>query len=271
MRTSFSIGFMVWMLGTSTLSGATSFYVPPFPDKVRATPLIVRGITSGAESRWVKDSDGVDRIYTFTSLQITEVLKGSLAKGALIAIRGIGGEKDGLSMTVPGAAVFGVDEDVVLMLGQPFEDGSFAVLSMMMGRFEVQATSDGEALVGPGINPTPVGFYSEHDHTVADPKGAVAPPVATPWTLVRLRELVATQESDKPLSDSNDKEEKKENGGTTEEAGDSGKKAETELVQAAPRSGSRAPFTQILFFGTLLGSAVYAVYALRRILRGKKP
>src|SRR5689334_6400670 len=84
-------------LGSLTLvnpSFATTFYAQPFPETVQQAPIIVRGKTGASYADWSKTGENKN-IYTYTDLQMTEVLKGKQI-GPSILIREMGGQKDGV-------------------------------------------------------------------------------------------------------------------------------------------------------------------------------
>jgi hypothetical protein len=150
---------------------ATSFTMQPFPKTVQDAPLMVRGKVGMSYSDWSKED--TKRLYTYTELQITEVLKGNVIGPSLI-MRELGGEKDGTGLRVPGASKYEKGEDVVVTLTDKNEEGSYSVIGMMMGKFNVQTDGEGkEYISGPGL------------------AGDI--PANSKWTLDGVRQLIKEQ------------------------------------------------------------------------------
>ena len=181
-------------------AGATSFYERPMEETVQESPVIVRVRVGRTYTDWSSSGDSGKRIYTYWEAQLLEVLKGKPSKtqGNLL-IRELGGEKDGMGMHVSGTADFASGEDVVVMLGESNPDGSHDVWGMMMGKYNVVTTGDGELiLTGPGLG------SGEHVHGQNDPHSA--PKALERWSLQRLRLVVRAQSGEpvgsaKPLLD----------------------------------------------------------------------
>lgn len=174
---------------------ATTFYQRPFPTTVGEAPAIVRGKIGMSYPNWVTDAEGNRRIYTFTELEVIEVLKGDVP-GKRVMLRALGGEKDGVGLHVPGTAEFSRGEEVVVMVGPANADDSRDVRGMMMGKYNVERDSAGqEYLTGPGINPgNREGVLTAHDERGgsqdADARGQNG---TGKWTLSALRELIRDQ------------------------------------------------------------------------------
>ena len=92
-------------------------------------------------------------------------------------------------MHVPGVSEFSRGEDVVVFLSRINGEGTFDVYGLMMGKFNVQANSDGtEYIKGPALlNQEP------NDHGHSDTNNEKYP---TRWSLNALRELIQTQEAE---------------------------------------------------------------------------
>lgn len=138
-------------------------------------------------SDWFDDEQGARRIHTYTQFDVAEVIKGEMPS-SLITIRTLGGEKDGVGMTIAGAAVFQEGEEVVVMLDSEQKDGSFPVRGMMLGKLKVES-ADGELyLSGPAVS-TPM-------HDASGPRGMVYEETdkkPETWTVSKLKKLVAGQ------------------------------------------------------------------------------
>lgn len=113
-------------------------------EAVKESPNIVRGRTGESYSKWDKSHQ---RIYTYTSFTVTEVLRGNL-KETKILVRQPGGSADGMEMNVPGTASFHSDEDVVLLLGEHnSEDESYDVPGFTTGKYNVVNGPNGEPML----------------------------------------------------------------------------------------------------------------------------
>jgi hypothetical protein len=165
---------------------STSFYIPPFPQTVQNTPVIVRGRVGGSRADWGTGQDSVKRIYTYYDLQVEEVLKGDV-QGSELTVRELGGEKDGVGLDVPGTARFRGGEEVVVTLSEANSDGSYDIRNLMMGKFDLRPDDSGqEVLVGPGLDPH-----------VGD---EMTSPSKVKWTLDALRKLIKAQAEGKPFT-----------------------------------------------------------------------
>lgn len=131
---------------------ASSFYVPPFKEAVQSAPTIVRGQIGMSHARWATDRDGIQRLYTFYELQVSEVIKGDLTTNALI-LREMGGEKDQVSVQISGTAQFLKGEDTIIFLEKELNsDGSFDLHGMSTGKYSIETLADGtEILTGVGV------------------------------------------------------------------------------------------------------------------------
>ncbi|MFZ9596617.1 MAG: hypothetical protein ACO3A2_11140 [Bdellovibrionia bacterium] len=192
--------FILWLgLTVSvTVSFATSFYPQPFDQTVQEAPLIIRGKTGDHSADWSKDSEGVNRIYTFYELKITEVIKTpkklQLNANGTLLMREMGGEKDGIGLHIPGVSQFQKNEDVVVFLNPTSDSGVFDVHGMAMGKYSIETDAQGrETLSGMGVSsalPSP-----EHLHA------GELPAAQKKWTLEDLRNLVHHQEEKNPSAD----------------------------------------------------------------------
>src|SRR4051812_41609045 len=188
----------IWMLflGLSQAQ-ATTFVQQPFPQTVGEAPVIARGKIGRGVSDWVTFPDGQKRIYTFFELHDAEILKPPAESQnpgqKTLAIRELGGTKNGIGMQVAGAAQFAEGEDVVVFLNDRNADGSYDVRGMMMGKYQVHKQPDGqETLSGPGLAGGPAGSIVTDD---AVDRAQAGPSGASPWTVDRLRQLIDTQKS----------------------------------------------------------------------------
>lgn len=185
--------FLILGLALSIPSAfSTSFYERPFPETLKNSSIMARGKIGKSAVDWSTLSDGSKHIFTFTDLEVTEVLKGNLKPGP-IRMREMGGEKDGVGMVISGTAEFARGEDVVVFLAEPSpgtNDPSYPLQGMMMGKFMVEKGEDGkEYLRGPAlgasVQPSLRGEHAGHDHGGNGPQ--------TQWSLDAVRELIRQQ------------------------------------------------------------------------------
>lgn len=139
-------GIYAWgMVLSAATSLATTFVNRPLGEVVKGSHLIVKGRAGDSYSDWAKD--GSRALYTYTHFTISDILKGEL-KETRILLRQPGGSKDGMEMSVPGAANFAPDEDVVVLLGKKEEsDGSYHVPGLATGKYDVKTGPNGEPVL----------------------------------------------------------------------------------------------------------------------------
>jgi hypothetical protein len=99
----------------------------------QTAPVIVR-------ARCIENSTGWDagEIWTFTSMQVEEIWKGSAP--ARILVRLLGGRVGDITSSVSGIPRFRAGEEVVLFL-EPTVRGDFSVVSWQQGTFRVSRNS----------------------------------------------------------------------------------------------------------------------------------
>jgi len=105
---------------------------------------IVRGQVTAVESAWDADHRA---IWTTATLQVDEVVRGTLSPGASIPLKEVGGTAEGYAIQAEGFPTFEEGKEVVVLL-RPWEDGS--------GIYRVWGYGRGMFLVdrGPGGVPT---------------------------------------------------------------------------------------------------------------------
>lgn len=167
---------MTLILGLVTRVAATSFYPIDIEKRVDDASLIVRGLTGKSYADWLELPKVGKRIYTFTPLTVTEVIKGEL-KSEQILVRELGGEVQGVGMRVHSTAKFQANEDVVLMLG-PLStiEGAYPLRGLMMSKLTVGVDADGrEILTGPALDADaqakkekPADHEESHSHNDTD-------------------------------------------------------------------------------------------------------
>jgi hypothetical protein len=181
------------------LAQATTFFQRPFSETLSDAPLVVRGIVQNNRADWVETEDGGRKLFTFTEVQVDEVLKGSASTG-LMVVREIGGEKDGIGMKIAGTAEFKRSEEVVVFLHDTRNsDGTYSVKGMMMSKLQVlrekgEVLLEGPALLEPShsgvLGAEPEGHSgTEHGHESAK---------SQKMNLERLRLLISEQANPSP-------------------------------------------------------------------------
>jgi len=91
---------------------------------------IVRGEVSAVASAW---DDGHQAIWTTATVQVDEVLRGSLSPGTSIQVREVGGTAEGYTIVAESFPTFRQGEEAVLLL-RPWEDDSGALRVWGYGR-----------------------------------------------------------------------------------------------------------------------------------------
>lgn len=144
MRTAVRIlSITILLVGLASFSYATTFANRPLGEVVKEAPHIVRGqATAEPYSDW--DKSGRRSLYTYTPFLVVEVLKGDLKRDSQILLRQPGGSKDGLEMNVPGTARFAQNEEVVVLLSQQNQDGSYDVPGLTTGKYQIVEGENGE-------------------------------------------------------------------------------------------------------------------------------
>src|SRR5215471_21308302 len=124
-------------LGSALTSRATTVIMPADEDMIVGARAIVRANVSSGDCAY----DSVRRdIFTYVTLNVTEVLKGQLtfadASSREIVLREPGGIVGDKLSEVFGVPVFSPGEDVLLYL-DTWKDGSLRVYQMFLGKFSI--------------------------------------------------------------------------------------------------------------------------------------
>ncbi|HEY1435524.1 MAG TPA: PKD domain-containing protein [Thermoanaerobaculia bacterium] len=107
----------------------------------REAPMIARA-TVVASDVHLEPIGGQDRPVTLVTLQLTEAIKGS--PGATFVVRQPGGRVGDLAWWIPGAPVFTIGSDVVLMLGpHPGYPGQLRLTELGLSKFDLVADDSG--------------------------------------------------------------------------------------------------------------------------------
>jgi hypothetical protein len=121
---------IVAVMGVCSALPATTLMRMSVSDLTRAAHLIVRARCMTNSARW--DSG---EIWTFTTLEVEEIWKGSAPDE--ITIRLLGGESGNLKSSVSGVPRFEPGEELVLFLEQT-RAGDFSVVSWVQGTFRIR-------------------------------------------------------------------------------------------------------------------------------------
>lgn len=115
------------------LSAQATKIIPMSPEKLGQTAtVVVRGTVTSVESFW--NASG-SKIFTETIIAVDESYKG--APGDEVRLLQLGGEVDGVRVTVHGALHWDRGEEVVAFL-EPNQGGRFAVTGFSQGKFKVE-------------------------------------------------------------------------------------------------------------------------------------
>ena len=111
-------------------ASATIMVRVDFDELVKATQVVARGKCVASEARWDRGS-----IWTFTTIQVEETLKGSTT--GQIVVRLPGGKVGHMTSTVDAVPQFHAGEEVFLFL-VPTSVGDFSVLGWVQGTFRMR-------------------------------------------------------------------------------------------------------------------------------------
>lgn len=183
--------------GIASVGEATSFQAIPFEETVQDAPVVARGRVSMQYVEWATLSNGAKRLYTYIELQPLTLLKAPAdwaGKNRLI-VREIGGQKDGVGMSVPGSAKFSIGEEVVVFVSDAAEpDGSYDLRGLMLSKLIVKESEDGqEELLGPAISMGEDARPGQVVHADHDGGAEEVRPTRTRWTVQALQSLIEKQ------------------------------------------------------------------------------
>lgn len=126
---------VVVAVGNTPDACATTLQRMSIEDLVAATPAIARVRCVSSEARWDRG-----RIWTFTSLELVESLKGAVPQR--FTVRLPGGKAGSLLAKVDGVPRFAPGEEAVLFL-QPTSAGDWGVVSWVQGTFRIRREKSG--------------------------------------------------------------------------------------------------------------------------------
>jgi len=102
---------------------------------------IIQGQVSSVESAW---DEGHHAIWTTATVQVAEVLRGSLSPGTTVQVKEVGGTAEGYTIAAEGFPTFQQGDEAVLLL-RPWEDdpGAYRVWGYDRGMFVVDRVAGG--------------------------------------------------------------------------------------------------------------------------------
>jgi hypothetical protein len=104
--------------------------------------VVVRGKVTNVQSFW---NEKRTKIFTETTIAVDESYKGS-GRGVVRLLQ-LGGEVDGIRVTVHGALKWRAGEEVVVF-AEPYQNGTYHVSGFCQGKFEVERDPNtGEAFI----------------------------------------------------------------------------------------------------------------------------
>lgn len=138
----FFLSTILLVLTFTLTSFATTAVIPSDDDLIVGSRLIVQSRVVKLETR---QDDPKLSVFTYTTLQVSEVLKGQL-KSDFITIKEAGGIYNGVGSVVFGMPEFSINEEVILFL-DTWQDGSLRVRDMFIGKFTVSNNPDGTSSI----------------------------------------------------------------------------------------------------------------------------
>ena len=153
---------LIGLLLLASAAGASSIRRAELPAMLAGSELIVQARVSGLREDTSKAASG--KLYTFVSLEIEDVLKGSVAPGERIELRYLGGEVNGRRMVVSDMNIPPLGERGVYFIKtrEPrylhplygWEQGHFLVINDPMGGEQRVRTAHGALVHGLGVEQT---------------------------------------------------------------------------------------------------------------------
>ncbi|MGK0358566.1 MAG: hypothetical protein ACI9U2_000855 [Bradymonadia bacterium] len=119
----------------STAAWATIVQALNLEQLSKTADVVVHGRVLSQSTAW---NASHSRIYTVTTVSVTDPLKGPHKKGTAIQIRQLGGTVDGITQSIVGNAVLRTDEEVVLFLNHDPKKALHYVVGMAQGKYTVQ-------------------------------------------------------------------------------------------------------------------------------------
>ncbi|HKY06291.1 MAG TPA: hypothetical protein VJQ56_15450, partial [Blastocatellia bacterium] len=122
----------ICLLGLSRPASASTFIIPTDDDMIIGARAIVTGRVLSVGSSYDQNQD---RIYTYVTIKVQEVIKGEITERRIV-LKELGGEVGDKAMVVFGNPRFKTGEKVLLYL-DTWSDGSLRVHQMFLGKFDI--------------------------------------------------------------------------------------------------------------------------------------
>ena len=126
-----SLLLLAVILGCAGSASSTTYVLPDDDDFIVGARAIITGKVLSVGSRL----DEQDRIFTYITVRVQEVLKGQV-EGRRIVLKQAGGQVGGRGSVIFGTPEFKPGEQVLLYLGT-WPDGSLRVHQLMLGKFSI--------------------------------------------------------------------------------------------------------------------------------------
>ncbi|MGA9767807.1 MAG: NBR1-Ig-like domain-containing protein, partial [Blastocatellia bacterium] len=127
-----SLILLICLLATAQSSLASTFVLPADDDLVISARAIVTGKVLSIESSF---DDQQERIYTYITIKVREVLKGQISDRKIV-IKEMGGQVADRGFTLYGNPEFTLGEKVLLYL-DTWNDGSLRTHQLFLGKFSI--------------------------------------------------------------------------------------------------------------------------------------
>ena len=240
---------------------ASQFYPQDLSTTLEGANNIIRGKVGASRSEWSKTPEGNQGLFTYTEVEVRETLKGK-TQSKKVLIRELGGEKNGMTMSIPGTVQLTKGEDVVLLLGSGGMDQNsetYPIMNMSFGKLVVTKDENGkEILKGPALNANPPS--GEKYWGILELKSLIANPRSVPPNLMPKVDVKDNSAGDYPSRASTSK---------SGLLSDTGKPIvttlPTETIREKNGSGSRDSSSddekrlpnRVLIIGSLIGVALF--------------
>src|SRR5215831_7389584 len=127
-----SFGILFCLFSSDQTISATTAIVPPDDDLIIGARVIVKGKVLSIQSSLDPKED---RIFTYITLKVQEMLKGQITERRIV-IKELGGQAGDRLSVVYGNPEFKVGEEVLVYL-DTWKDGSLRTHQMFLGKFSI--------------------------------------------------------------------------------------------------------------------------------------